>query len=292
MSEDRIEILDSSLLHEHRPLVEELRQLARSLRLEFGWHYLLDLTWIISQLKTIERQRMMDAGAGMGVMQWYLAEHGATVISVDRQSRLELPRRFRERYQVDGLRQQDAPKAGPSGASVRKIKGSIRDLLDGNFDRTAQKKEAAGQVFFYNQDLKQLTDLADDSLDAVVSVSALEHNSPEDLNIVVKELMRVLKPGKPLLATLGAARDADWFHLPSKGWCYTEATLRSCFDLSISARSNYSQYDELFKSLRECNELKANLASFYKQSGDNGMPWGVWDPQYQVVGVCKVKSNA
>jgi hypothetical protein len=94
------------------------------------------------------------------------------------------------------------------------------------------------------------------------------------------------------LATLGAARVADWFHLPSKGWCYTEATLRSCFDLPISARSNYSQYEKLFKSLRDCNELKANLASFYKQSGENGMPWGVWDPQYQVVGVCKVKSNA
>ena len=36
-------------------------------------------------------------------------------------------------------------------------------------------------------------------------------------------------------------------------------------------------------------ELRDNLASFYFRSGDNGMPWGKWDPQYQPVGVCKVK---
>ena len=32
------------------------------------------------------------------------------------------------------------------------------------------------------------------------------------------------------------------------------------------------------------------LAAFYARSGDNGMPWGKWDPQYQPVGVCKVKN--
>jgi hypothetical protein len=37
--------------------------------------------------------------------------------------------------------------------------------------------------------------------------------------------------------------------------------------------------------------LRDNLASFYGRSGENGMPWGVWDPRYQPVGVCKVKRN-
>jgi hypothetical protein len=39
-------------------------------------------------------------------------------------------------------------------------------------------------------------------------------------------------------------------------------------------------------------ELKNNLASFYFKSGENGMPWGEWNPEYQPVGVCKVKVEA
>ena len=38
--------------------------------------------------------------------------------------------------------------------------------------------------------------------------------------------------------------------------------------------------------------VRDNLARFYFQSGDNGMPWGKWDPQYQSVGVRKIKSGA
>jgi hypothetical protein len=53
--------------------------------------------------------------------------------------------------------------------------------------------------------------------------------------------------------------------------------------------SNYDEYDRLFSDLRACAELRDNLASFYFKSGSNGMPWGVWDPQYQSVGVLVTK---
>ncbi len=104
--------------------------------------------------------------------------------------------------------------------------------------------------------------------------------------------MRVLKPGGLLLATLCAARDQDWCHDASSGWCYTDASLRRLFNLPESAPSNYARYDELFTSLKNCAELRDNLAAFYFHSGDNGMPWGKWDPQYQPVGVCKIKRLA
>jgi ubiquinone/menaquinone biosynthesis C-methylase UbiE len=101
--------------------------------------------------------------------------------------------------------------------------------------------------------------------------------------------MRVLKPDGKLIATMAAAREEDWFHELSKGWCYSEATLREIFDLSSDCPSNYDRYDELFESLRNCNELCDNLADSYFQSGNNGMPWGIWDPKYQPVGVVKIK---
>jgi ubiquinone/menaquinone biosynthesis C-methylase UbiE len=290
--EEKIEILSVELLDEYRLQVNGLKRLARALNLEFGWHYLLDLTWILGQLGPVKGKRILDAGAGTGMMQWYLAQEGAEVISVDRLSRTALPLRFRTRFRVQGLRKQDLIPSRQvfrdnfrrQGSWSIKMKSQAREMAG-----LAQIPKGAGRVFIYNQDLANLSDIRDNSLDAVVAVSALEHNPPENLEKVVNELMRVLKPGGALVATLTAARDQDWWHTASSGWCYTDTSLRRIFCLPPNLPSNYDRYDELFTALVGCEELRAGLAKFYFQSGDNGMPWGKWDPQYQPVGVCKVK---
>jgi ubiquinone/menaquinone biosynthesis C-methylase UbiE len=294
MHRDKIEILPVTLLDQHRPIVTILKQLARSLRLEFGWHYLLDISWILAELGDVGGKCIMDAGAGTGIIQWYLAENGAEVISVDRASRANLPMRFRSRFRAQGLRRDDLAPVSQVlksywqlGSSPRvKMSSGVRDLAG-----VVELRRSPGQVIIYNQDLKNMPDIEDNSLDAVVAVSALEHNSPGDLELVIDELMRVLKPGGVLVATLGAAREQDWFHEASHGWCYTDSSLRRIFDLTTEVESNYDEYDHLLAELRECVELRDNLARFYFQSGDNGMPWGKWDPQYQPVGICKVKKE-
>jgi ubiquinone/menaquinone biosynthesis C-methylase UbiE len=292
---DRIEILPTSLLNQHPRLVNELKQTAQALELEFGWHYLLDLTWILQQLGPLEGKRIMDAGAGTGVIQWYLALKGAEVISVDRNDRSGLPIRFRARIRVEGLREQDlqAPQAAVHPAqwqnsSPRRMLGRLRNSVKNWLD-DQRKPDSLGKVQLYNQDLSNLPDIADNSLDAVVAVSSLEHNTPEGLSQVVEEMQRVLKPGGVILATLGAAPQQDWFHQASHGWCYTEGSLRKLFNLPASTPSNYGAYDQIMADLRNCAELRENLAAFYYKSGENGMPWGVWDPQYPPVGVRKVK---
>ncbi len=293
--QQKIEILGVDLLDRHRPLVEELKQLATGLGLDLGWHYLLDLSWIISHLQPALGMQVMDAGAGIGLMQWYLAGKGVNVFSVDRSERGDLPLRLRAHFRVKGLREQDLHPAATvltnhissADSFIDKGKGVVRDsgwTLAGGFT-----KKPLGQVMIYNQSLDTLTDIRDSTMDAVVAVSSLEHNPPESLPQVICELMRVLKPGGALLATLGAARDEDWFHNPSQGWCYTAASLRRLFDLPQSTPSNEDQYDQLFEALKDCRELRDNLAGFYFRSGNNGMPWGEWNPQYQSVGVCKVK---
>jgi SAM-dependent methyltransferase len=340
--QDYIEILPVTLLDQNRGTVSALQTLAKSLHLEFGWHYLLDLTWILRNLELANLKqapgpgqaaaeyrrtdsqdfhglRIMDAGAGTGILQWYLAQQGAEVFSVDRMSRAALPLRFRRRFAVQGLRPGDLDSAGQafmqgfkrevSGPFYRRwaarLLGQGRDLLcyfrrpsvyearpDVSEARAGGEDHSGGRVWIYNQDLSRLQDIADNSLDAVVSVSALEHNTPEGLQRVNKEIMRVLKPGGLLLATLTAGRDQDWWHEASSGWCYTGTSLQRLFDLAPGAPSNYNRYDELFEALRGCAELRDNLASFYYQSSCKGMPGGVWDPQYQPVGVCKVKGQA
>ena len=297
MMHSKIEILPVSLLESEKPTIIELKTLAKDLKLEFGWHYLLDLSWMIRNLTLINEQKIIDAGAGTGVMQWYLANKGASVISVDRESRANLSRRFRRRFHIEGLRDSDLSEA--SSYSTVKGKRSLISLLVDFVDMLSvnvesysehKQKKGSGEVIIYNQNLENLEQIPDNSIDAIVAVSSLEHNSPDGLARVVAELLRVLKPGRAMLATLGASKEEDWFHEASQGWCYTESTLRNVFKISSDVQSNFDQYDRLFDDLRRNEELKNNLASFYFQSDKNGMPWGEWDPKYQPVGICKVKA--
>ena len=294
-----IEILSTAILEQDHSLVEEFRLLSRELGNGLGWHYLLDLAWVAKTVgSTIPGMRVLDAGAGIGVMQWWLAGKGIDVLSVDRNSRRYLRMGYRRKYLVEGLRKKDLKS--PLISSIRAL---IPSPSPRRWSRYPQKAAAciralrkrsgrargSGRVVIYNQDLTFMPDIADSSVDAVVSVSALEHNPPEHLRESLAELMRVLKPGGRLIATLAASRDKDWHHEPSQGWCYTETTLRDLFDLRGDCPSNYVRYDELFEKLRSCRQLRDNLADFYKRSGNNGMPWGRWDPQYQPVGLVKMK---
>ncbi len=296
-----IELLSVDLLEKHRELVNELRLLAKSLKLEFGWHYLLDLTWIISRLGEIKGKRIIDAGAGTGILQWYLAEHGAEIISIDRGSRYLLPIRFRKRFHVRGLRKTDLSPdfdvlkndlvMDSSAKSKSEVLFRINHLRMDLSGYLQNREPVPGSVVIYNQDLADLKDIASDSIDAIASVSALEHNTPENLPTVVAELLRVLKPGGAILATLTGIKDTDTWHIPSSGWCYSAISLKRLFDLPEDTPDNYASHDTLLQDLRNCGELRDNLARFYFESDQNGMPWGKWDPQYLPVGVWKVKKH-
>lgn len=298
---DRIEILSVSLLDFHRTIVEEMHRTSEELGIGLGWHYLLDLSWSARMLQPSLRQHVMDAGAGTGLFQWWLAAKGVNVLSVDRSDRANLGVRFRAWCPLQGLRLGDLqPLSRPRLRDFLPPKrpwywyrwpGRLRSALPMLVAKQPMPPSGRGTVTIYNQDLSNMTDVPDASVDAVVSISALEHNEPDALRGVVKELMRVIKPGGKLIATLGAAKERDWFHKPSKGWCYTEATLRDIFDLPADCPSNYDRYDELFKELRDCSELRDGLPGHYYSSGNSGMPWGIWDPKYQPVGVVKVRST-
>ncbi|TAK12389.1 MAG: class I SAM-dependent methyltransferase [Anaerolineae bacterium] len=289
-----LEILSVNLLDEERQRVDELRHLAGTLGLEFGWHYLLDLTWVLRHLGTIRGQRIMDAGAGTGIIQWYLAQQGATVYSVDRLDRSALPLRLRAHARVRGLRPADMLSSSAvmererttlaGGARSRRFFRNVQSILRGMLPRRE------GEVILYNEDLAHLSELQDNSIDTIVSISSLEHNTPEGLEGVVTEMLRVLKPGGRIIATLCTAGQTDWFHEPSKGMCYSAATLKRIFQLPADLADNYGDYERQMGELRTCAELRDNLAMFYSRSGNNGMPWGKWDPQYQPVGVIKTKA--
>ena len=292
MPANRIEILSVDLLERYSDLVDTFRRRASGLGIQLGWHYDLDLAWIVSQLEDPTGMRILDAGGGTGVLQWWLADHGADVVSADRLDRSDLSGRFRLSYRVSGLRQEDlAPSWRVAWGRLVLHEASIGDRIAGAAKASLTGilrpfvPKSAGHVTIYQHDLASMPDLRNGSFDAVVSVSALEHNEPSELPSVVDELMRVLRPGGVLLATLSAARNEDWYHEPSKGWCLTETTLRSAFRMPADSTTNFAEYESIFNDLRESKDLREQLAPLYFDSGESGMPWGVWDPQYQPVGV-------
>ena len=68
-----------------------------------------------------------------------------------------------------------------STAPAAKAKSQAHELAS-----LAELRRSPGRVVIYNQDLKNLEDIPNESLDAVVAVSALEHNSPEGLRQLVE----------------------------------------------------------------------------------------------------------
>ena len=281
---DQLSLLSPDLLRHSPELVSSFRRLARATVVGLGWHYLLDLTWIARELGEPANLKVLDAGAGLGVLQWHLAEGGAQVLSVDRTDRSRLPATVRDQFRIRGLAPGDlAPRIAAWT--------STKSILRGFAGRIAMRRRppAKGSVTIHRGDLDRLDLIPDQSVDVVVSVSALEHNDPKNLPGLVGELLRVLKSGGRLLATLSAARGDDWLHVPSKGWCYSEATLRKAFQISPSTPSNWESFEFLFGELAGCEELRRGLSWRYRLSGRNGMPWGRWNPTYLPVGVLKVK---
>lgn len=297
---DELLVLPTTLLEEYPSRVTDLENMAATLKKDFGWHYMLDLVWASRQVEQSVSPGgvVLDAGAGTGLIQWWLADRGIEVISVDR-----MPRYFRPELRswcpvLDFDSGKPVPTAGYLGSSLGRairsghyVKRGLACAGAGLRDRMIHRETPGSRaaVRILEGDLMNLHQIDSNSIDAVVSISSLEHNSPKNLKVVVQELLRILRPGGRIVATLGASGTEDWYHAPSSGWCYTESTLADIFELSPGFRSNYAEFDQLFESLIACDYLRNNLGAFYAKSGNNGMPWGRWDPQYQSVGVVKVK---
>lgn len=288
-----IELLSLGLFYDHSAVADVIYQEKIARNKNLGWHYMLDLIWICFQIKDLPPgSTVLDAGAGYGLLQYVLVKLGMRVISVDFVPR-KGPRALRcisvsagEEFsnEYTGHLQQTYSISTERDASERVF--SSQAEMKGMLETTS------ADIIFYRSDLASMSLLENESVDAVVSVSALEHNSMAGTTSAIKECLRVLKPRGVMLATTSASNTADWYHEPSKGWCYSEGSLRKMFELSKSVDSNFDEYSEIMIGLRELgNELHIQLAPFYFSSGNNGMPWGRWDPAYVPVGVRKVKGQ-
>ncbi len=288
---DRIELLSEDLIEQNKNLAMEVLAASSRTGIKLGWHYLLDLIWILKNLNSPKGSVILDAGAGNGLLQFMLADRGYKVISADVLTRGN-PEFVSNMYRI--IHMGDERTITHSywngiGASdqINNDERNINKEFDINCFNNHKQNNGIPSIIYYHCDLESMRELNNDTVDAVVSVSALEHNPPQKVNQCVKELSRVLKPEGNMLITVSAVNDGELFHEPSHSWLLDEVGMVSAYGIQNGYESNFGSYKEIYASLFTSKYLRRWLASFYYTGGNNGMPWGVWDPQYQPVGIAK-----
>ena len=295
--ENRIELISPEILDKHPALSSELIQMGKFLALSSGWHYPLDWTWVASLLGEVNHKNILDAGAGIGLLQWYLASKGANLISVDRSDRTCIPFHLVQKFNITGIRAEDKPllfseimNFANRKASVPKRLKAIARGIAGSLKNFQLNPHRTGSVSFLNKDMKDLSEIPDNSMDIVISISALEHNEHiSDVKNIILELEKKLHPGGIMLITLPASQKGDWFFSPAYSWCFTEETLLELFDFEWNVSSNFGDYDSILSKLVRSEALKKNISLRYYFQPNSGMPRGKWNPQYLPVGIVKTK---
>lgn len=300
----RIELIDpdAMLASPELALVRDFLRLTR--RTQIGWHYLTDLVWILRQARQWPAgSRVLDAGGGKGPLQYLLLELGFDVCNVDltlpalrpplmhryRASRRTLGS-FRPTPYRDHLENRQLPGVHLL-AKQAMDSGPVRWLRDAGYGPAhalwRRRNGVApgtppGRLEWVVGNLCAMPELADGMFDAVVSLSALEHVPRELLPGAIAEIGRVLRPDAAWAVTTSATdRERTWFHEPSKGWCFTPPDLAALFAATPPA----ADAGEILERYRRCEVLRDGLAGFYFRSGDNGMPWGAWEPAYVPAGI-------
>jgi ubiquinone/menaquinone biosynthesis C-methylase UbiE len=306
MNDTQIKLLPVELIAENPQIVSDIELLSKGLFKEIGWHYAVDLTWVVKSLRERNIQpgaTVLDAGAGSGLLQYLLALYGYNVVSVDFSPRS--PNLFTRHLFNPGQYGNGADFSSPYISHVKEVSSFRHKLKKLRFSiktgqinllsfpklelKLAASKIKPGKINYLQADMSDMKSIPSGSIDAIVSVSAIEHMEKEAIKATVEEFNRVLKPDQPMIITTSAAEHEDWFHQASEGWCFSRQTLSDLFEESGKSGQGYEDYEARLSEYRDNAYLKNHLAGNYFISGNNGMPWGAWDPKYIPAGIIAIK---
>jgi hypothetical protein len=90
-----------------------------------------------------------------------------------------------------------------------------------------------------------------------------------------------------ILHTVSAVLNpSETFHEESHSWLLDKEGLEAAYLLE-GPWSNYDRFEEIAAEIQNPRYLKRYLSHSYFRSGRNGMPWGIWKPEYLPVGIRK-----
>jgi ubiquinone/menaquinone biosynthesis C-methylase UbiE len=253
----QIRLLDASYLADNHKL-KELTHWLRVMNRPNGWHYDLDHIWILNEIESagiLPGATIVDAGAGQGVMQYFLAARGYNVISLDFSSR-KIPARSKGIFQVAGEGGGEIAYQHPYMSFINydarsNIQSFLKRLqfrklhklpeLPTRISRQAYEYAAYlmeryfgqhnsfGSITYVRAPFHEVP-LDEGITDAVISVSAIEHADITLFDKNITSLYRLLKPGAPMLLTTSAtAENRSFYDNKVQGWCYSKDDLSNYF---------------------------------------------------------------
>jgi SAM-dependent methyltransferase len=299
---DEIRLLTEDLIESRPDLAMEVLATSSRLSIPLGWHYLLDLIWILAGIESDglpAGSTVVDLGAGVGVLQFILAERGYRVISADMTDRTP-SRAMRALFGFEAIdcgtpiEHSYLPRFAPPArglarrtlSALRHPRRLLRSLRGAPPAETPRSPAGRPTITWYRCDLAAMEHLAEASVAAVVSVSALEHNPPEAVPRIIAEAERFLAPGGTMRLTVSGAVGAPAYDDESHSWLLDEAGLLEAYGL-VAPSSDYPCRDAVIAGLCASRYLKRWLTAAYFFSDQNGMPWGRWNPTYLPIGICK-----
>ena len=311
---DLIELLDIDLL-EDKELLMEIDHWLEVFNWPNGWHYDLDIIWIVRQLEKnniLPGSTILDAGAGYGMTQFLLAARGYNIISLDFTKR-DLPKKARGIFNIEiiendmGSYKSEYLEYMTYGKSTNefihllnsvpkailhpvKAMNSLNKKLKSFIEYHNEKKknhEKFGKIQFLRGTFNKIP-LNSNAVDALISISAFEHNKYDNMQDSIEEFNRVIKDDCLMFITTSAARDKDWFQEASKGWNFTKETLSSWF--KISNENIDFNYDVKCREISNSKKLSNRLDFYYKNKNNSIIPNGdLKNIEYIPVGIIKRK---
>lgn len=298
----RIELLSCDALKDNGNILADIGLLQQGLFKEIGWHYYVDLIWIVNRLRENEIHpgaTILDAGAGNGLLQYLMVLYGYNVISIDYSPRnislltkvLFPIKKMQSSVQFESSYITHIRESGNLKNKFRKLRSLIQN---GNLDffayarlfiKVRTGKNKPGRIIFHQSDMQNMKSIDDNTIDAVVSVSAIEHMEIGNIKLAIKEFQRVLIKDHPIILTTSASKSDDWFHQPSAGWCFSFETLATVFQLAEKTTNEFSDYDKMLEEYKNNSYIKNHLASIYKVKNEPGKQPETWEPSYLPVGI-------
>jgi ubiquinone/menaquinone biosynthesis C-methylase UbiE len=255
-----IEILKADLLDDQDKL-SEIDYWLRVMNRPQGWHYDMDIIWLLKGLEDAGIKKgdtILDAGAGMGITQFVLAAKGFNVISLDFSPRSNLALAkgifeievieegdlsYKHDYigfvKYDSSLSKEKNSRGPRlyqkvwkimGRGPRYMLSRMKQQFQNkqnkqiNINEKGHNHNDFGNIKFIRAAFHDMP-LKDEEVDALVSVSAIEHSDPKLMEQNINEMKRVVKEGNPLfITTSGTVENKDWFHEKTQGWCFSKET--------------------------------------------------------------------
>ena len=279
---NKIELLTMELLDDEVKL-EKIDHWLRVMNRPQGWHYDMDIIWLLKGLEDAGINRgatILDAGAGMGVTQFILAASGYNVISLDftprafpnmargifdikieEQDNLDYKHNYMSYIKYgDGqyIKEKSNPIKVCKKAFLALIKGpgyvmsrlnvqfrKIRNKCYFNVLEKTNDHSDFGNIRFIRAPFHKIP-LKDQEVDALVSVSAIEHADKKLMENNILEMKRVVKKDLPLFITTSATSEKEDIFLDEyQTWCFTENSINnftggiteSIFDYNMAERN-------------------------------------------------------